>query len=1050
MTTKTKSIKLSPTKEQQKKIAQEVFKFNIVVSCWQFLFLSMRQENVLFDDGTDDGITITKTEWQRHCINLLGQSEAPNEFYRRLNESLRNKNGEISDGNIRNIARAIASPLTNKSSIAGEFNRQLLALYPESPEDLKSLSLKELLVDRLDSSSEKFRKALQEGQGVGYKTSMRTYLGYPIRDKDKEPFIIHDQNIDNVDEDKADKIKKSLLDALSKFKNNGLSKILEPLKQANILPVVDQGYYNKLFGHPSPRHETLAISEAITSVVSHDTWKEKMEKEYNNLSKEYSEKRTILQQSPCLALIEEYLSENEESDFDGKYRLTSRMYGGKKWETLRKKLRKKSIDERISLVQNEINGGYDGDFVFLEWICQQSIFIDNDEHNEVLSSISNLHRIEKKLEDKKQSPQFTFAHPINSPRWPRYDFKKKNAPGAELIHINQIPSRIKIDTSSEKVDIDLVKSKEFRARVRTTNNKDKIVYDIPQRYKRQHPEQIINNNEAVQVTIGESRIIAPIILQGEKIKDINELLENPINYIYLKTPSILENCADLRDTANLELVLNRTEQETLKLNDFFDGKKRRILSIDLGERENREACLSWLEVEGEHFTSLHSNDLDADLSDRVVVFSQNEGQKDNKEWWSRFNKLKRNVEFVGSVGRLGRSSNRGKYWTKLIKRYKDKLDLLATIEEFVLLPEEEFVEKLYTDIYRTIDEQTSIQLKTFLNEESELREGSNAIQHITMLRRLHSLKRSWFSRRRPKDDKPRRLPKDFDKKLLEHTANIQDNRLKSLANIIIQSALGYRYDRNKNKWIQNHYGRCDALVLEKLHSLQTKLEYTRKDNRRRTDFSCHKLIEIIKHKAKWEGIPVFDVNPYLSSQICARTNSFGLRCEKVKNIRNWIKDNQKDDLKESGFDITKMSDDAYVPWKSGLHLASLTADLQLDICDADLNASFNVGRYIQSSRKSYKCNVKLLNNGRKIFYYSKPRRPPDEDNEVVFFKESLNPMSLNKETMKKKKFEKTYSVDLEDKSSEMIEIVPNGGDMFAIKAIILEIIKNKLRSMAGS
>jgi hypothetical protein len=181
------------------------------------------------------------------------------------------------------------------------------------------------------------------------------------------------------------------------------------------------------------------------------------------------------------------------------------------------------------------------------------------------------------------------------------------------------------------------------------------------------------------------------------------------------------------------------------------------------------------------------------------------------------------------------------------------------------------------------------------------------------------------------------------RELLEHLNGLKDDRLKTLADLIVQTARGLRFDSARREWVQVAEP-VPLILFEDLSRYRFKTDRTPRENDQLMKW-CHRgLIEVVQQQAELFGIGIATVDAAFSSRYSGRTVCPGIRCRSVRREdleQAWFREAvERDGLR---FQVLSVGD--LIPWPGGEWFVSRSADGRgLEVEQADLNAARSIAR----------------------------------------------------------------------------------------------------------
>lgn len=230
--------------------------------------------------------------------------------------------------------------------------------------------------------------------------------------------------------------------------------------------------------------------------------------------------------------------------------------------------------------------------------------------------------------------------------------------------------------------------------------------------------------------------------------------------------------------------------------------------------------------------------------------------------------------------------------------------------------------------------------------------GGLSISHIENLTNERKLLIRWSTHPRVYGSGAIRLPagQTFAKSLQQHINHVKEDRIKKLADMLVMTARGYRFDEEQHKWIQMPYAACDLILFEDLSRYRFKSDRSPSENRQLMQWSHRELLSTVKMQADVFKMEVGTVRAEFSSRYDAQTGAPGVRCKQVG-----LEDEQLGEkawllrkyAKEHGVRPSDVSAGQLVPVRGGEWFVSpkgYKAEDGVKCIHADINAAHNLQR----------------------------------------------------------------------------------------------------------
>jgi hypothetical protein len=186
----------------------------------------------------------------------------------------------------------------------------------------------------------------------------------------------------------------------------------------------------------------------------------------------------------------------------------------------------------------------------------------------------------------------------------------------------------------------------------------------------------------------------------------------------------------------------------------------------------------------------------------------------------------------------------------------------------------------------------------------------------------------------------------FANRLLEHINNKKEDRTKTGADLIIQSARGMVYNDKTGEW-EKKFEPCRLILFEDLAMYRFRTDRPRRENSQLMRWSHRAILDEVKQQASIYGIHIETTGAEFSSKFYAKNGCPGRRVTKLD--ANLIAYIQADEarvkrLADDGFGDDWLKEGNIVPWDGGEFFAGLSSRDKLEIIHADINAAQNLQR----------------------------------------------------------------------------------------------------------
>lgn len=230
--------------------------------------------------------------------------------------------------------------------------------------------------------------------------------------------------------------------------------------------------------------------------------------------------------------------------------------------------------------------------------------------------------------------------------------------------------------------------------------------------------------------------------------------------------------------------------------------------------------------------------------------------------------------------------------------------------------------------------------------------GGLSLSHIENLTNERKLLIQWSTHPRVYGGGATRLEKGqrFAKSLQQHIDHVKEDRIKKLADMLVMTSRGYRFDEAKHKWIQMPYAPCDVILFEDLSRYRFRTDRSPSENRQLMQWSHRELLNTTKMQAEVFGIEVGTIRAEYSSRYDAETGAPGVRCkqvgveDKLLGDASWL---LRRAMADHGMNVTDIPVGQLVPIRGGEWFVSpkgYRAEDGVKCIHADINAAHNLQR----------------------------------------------------------------------------------------------------------
>lgn len=749
------------------------------------------------------------------------------------------------------------------------------------------------------------------------------------------------------------------------------------------------------------------FQQAIERLLSWETWNRRLAEERQKLNdkidnyyhkylvngdewikklKQFEEKRGKELEQDAFAPKEDYLITPRQ------VRGWERIY--EKWSKMSSNDTKEKLWKVVAEIQTKMKGEF-GDpkvFDFLAEVENRNIWLG---HPERLLQYAFYNNLIKKLKDSKEQATFTLPDPIKHPLWIRYDARGGNL----YTYTIRTEGRKKLFVKLERllwpsedgwkeerdIEIPLAPSKQFFRQINLQNNEkgkqEVIFYDYSAEIrligtlggaKIQFDRSHLENREENVANGNIGPVYLNVVIDLEPFQQIkNGRLQTPVGQVLKVFQAEWPKVTEYKTEELVKWMDKTTINNTIGIESITSGM--RVMSIDLGQRFS--AAVSIFEVVKEkpeenklYFQIYHTNlyalhrrsfllNLPGEKVSTNVINNRDHREKE-------YRAIKSHVRLLADILKLNNKANveeRHDEINKLINTLETinldeniRVDFrkeLESLKSFATKEEKEWQQELIS-VHRKLEPLVGQVVSRWRKDLRYRRKGIAGLSlwNIEELENTRKLLVSWSKRTRfPGVVNKIELNEKFGKKQLKHIHNVKDDRLKQLANLIVMTALGYKYDERDRKW-KEAYPACQVILFEDLSRYLFSMDRSRKENSRLMKWSHRSIPRTVWMQAELFGLLVGDVYSAFSSRFHAKTGAPGIRCRTLN----------QEDLKEASYICKKLIEDGFinaeeigllrkgdlVPWPGGelfVTLANKDGN-EITAIHADINAAQNLNK----------------------------------------------------------------------------------------------------------
>ncbi|WP_142383421.1 type V CRISPR-associated protein Cas12b [Bacillus sp. V3-13] len=788
--------------------------------------------------------------------------------------------------------------------------------------------------------------------------------------------------------------------------------------------------------------------QAIERLLSWESWNRRVADEYKQL-KEKTEsyyKEHLTGGEEWIEKIRKFekernmeLEKNAFAPNDG-YFITSRQIRGwdrvyEKWSKLPESASPEELWKVVAEQQNKMSEGFGDPKVFSFLANRENRDIWRG-HSERIYHIAAYNGLQKKLSRTKEQATFTLPDAIEHPLWIRYE-----SPGGTNLNLFKLEEKQKknyyvtlskiIWPSEEKwiekenIEIPLAPSIQFNRQIKLKQHvkgKQEISFsDYSSRIsldgvlggsRIQFNRKYIKNHKEL---LGEGDIgpvFFNLVVDVAPLQETrNGRLQSPIGKALKVISSDFSKVIDYKPKELMDWMNTGSASNSFGVASLLEGM--RVMSIDMGQRTS--ASVSIFEVvkelpkdqEQKLFYSINDTELFAihkrsfllNLPGEVVT-KNNKQQRQERRKKRQF--VRSQIRMLANVLRLETKKTPDERkkaihklmeivqsydsWTASQKEVWEKeLNLLTNMAAF----NDEIWKESLVELHHRIEPYVGQIVSKWRKGLSEGRKNLAGISmwNIDELEDTRRLLISWSKRSRTPGEANRiETDEPFGSSLLQHIQNVKDDRLKQMANLIIMTALGFKYDKEEKdrykRWKET-YPACQIILFENLNRYLFNLDRSRRENSRLMKWAHRSIPRTVSMQGEMFGLQVGDVRSEYSSRFHAKTGAPGIRCHALTEEDLKAGSNTLKRLIEDGFinesELAYLKKGDIIPSQGGELFVTLSKrykkdsdNNELTVIHADINAAQNLQkRFWQQNSEVYRVPCQLARMGEDKLYIPK-------------------------------------------------------------------------------
>ncbi|WP_027726362.1 type V CRISPR-associated protein Cas12b [Tuberibacillus calidus] len=945
--------------------------FNFGVAYYMDLLSLFRQKDLYMhnDEDPDHPVVLKKEEIQERLWMKVRETQQKNGFH-----------GEVSKDEVLETLRALYEELVpsavGKSGEANQISNKYL--YPLT--DPASQSGK----GTANSGRKPRWKKLKEAGDPSWKDAYEKWE----KERQEDP-------------------KLKILAALQSF---GLIPLFRPFTENDHKAVISVKWMPKSKNQSVRKFDKDMFNQAIERFLSWESWNEKVAEDYEKTVSIYESLQKELKgiSTKAFEIMERvekaYEAHLREITFSNStYRIGNRAIRGwteivKKWMKLDPSAPQGNYLDVVKDYQRR-HPRESGDFKLFELLSRPENQAAWREYPEFLPLYVKYRHAEQRMKTAKKQATFTLCDPIRHPLWVRYEERSGTNLNKYRLIMNEKEKVVQFDRliclnadghyeEQEDVTVPLAPSQQFD---------DQIKFSSEDTGKGKHNFSYYHKgiNYELKGTLGGARIQfdREHLLRRQGVKAGN------VGRIFLNVTLNIEPMQPFSRSGNLQTSVGKalkvyvdgypkvvnfkpkeltehikeSEKNTLTLGVESLPTGLRVMSVDLGQRQ--AAAISIFEVVSEKpddnklFYPVKDTDLFAvhRTSFNIKLPGEKRTERRMLEQQKRdqaIRDLSRKLKFLKNVlnmQKLEKTDEREKRVNRWIKDREREEENPVYVQEFEMIskvlysPHSVWVDQLKS-IHRKLEEQLGKEISKWRQSISQGRQGVYGIslKNIEDIEKTRRLLFRWSMRpENPGEVKQLQPGERFAIDQQNHLNHLKDDRIKKLANQIVMTALGYRYDGKRKKWIAKHPA-CQLVLFEDLSRYAFYDERSRLENRNLMRWSRREIPKQVAQIGGLYGLLVGEVGAQYSSRFHAKSGAPGIRCRVVKEHELYITEggqkvrNQKflDSLVENNIiepdDARRLEPGDLIRDQGGDKFATLDERGELVITHADINAAQNL------------------------------------------------------------------------------------------------------------
>jgi hypothetical protein len=730
---------------------------------------------------------------------------------------------------------------------------------------------------------------------------------------------------------------------------------------------------------------SLAVRLAVAHLLTWESWNHRCSKEHKKLSDRVDEKQSIVNQidQTIIAKIRSYESERQQelkkyslATDDREFKINPRML--RAFDRVKEVWSKnhcstqKARENALADIQTELRGKFGDPDLYLWLAKNENIAVWQSDENP-LYEVAQLNALSRLLAKRKQQSLYTKPDAIQHPKWAQFE-----APGGTNLknyELMQDAECLSLKLPLLCTTADGICEKEFSIRLAASGQ-------IHQ------PELVTGDNSKLSFFYADEQYAAD--LGGSDIlfdrpflenRELGKMQDGDIGSVWFKLVLTVEPKAPagwLDANGRLknmpEISHFKSGLLNKKHNDSIEAGLR-VLSVDLGVRTFASCSvfelvkgeppkgLCWLADKDKDLWARHERSFTLAMPGDDISAT---GQEARYKAYEELATLKQGKNFIRNLLRLSMlddiekrtkefnllCSGKEKFTGKDLA-YKLSGEEIAELQNHLQKPLEVWQHKVKIcfDKYEKMVSDAISQWRKKTKPKTRERdyEMGKSYWGVEYLEDVRDFLKGWSTHAR-EYGKISRWDREkqgtFANALLNHINNKKEDRIKTGADLIIQSARGKVYNEKTNKW-EDRFQPCRLILFEDLAMYRFRTDRPRRENSQLMRWSHRAIVDEVKQQSAIYGIHIETTGAGFSSKFYAKNGCPGVRARKLtKADIEYINANEhvKERLEKDGFGNGELKEGAFVPWAGGEFFAGFSEKEKLEIIHADINAAQNLQR----------------------------------------------------------------------------------------------------------